>query len=389
MGTRATDLGITIGLMRPGPFDAITDVPGVQVGHATRIEGEGPRIRGEGPIRTGVTVVLPQAGMVWDTPLFAGYHVLSGITHPTGLEEIREVGIIKAPVAITSSWCVGTVCDALIASAVESRPPDQPFMSVPVVLETWDGILNDVEGQHVRSGDVRAALGAASAGPVEEGCVGGGTGMISHGFKGGIGTASRVLDDDLGGYTVGVLVQTNHGHRTRLTIDGVPVGRLIPTSEVPIPPEVGHLWGGTEELYPGFQKRGSIIVLIATDAPLLPFQCERLAKRATLGIGRTGGAGENWSGDVAIAFSTANSHLAGSFFMAENGSKRITSNVEMLVDSYIDSLFYAVIEATEEAIVNALLEARTMTGCDGITVHALPHDRLLEIMAAYGRPSIR
>jgi D-aminopeptidase len=378
-------LGIEIGLLPPGPNDAITDVKGVRVGQTTRIEGDGKRVRGRGPIRTGVTVVVPHDGSVWDEPLFAGYHALSGVSHPTGLELMTEWGVIKGPLAITSSWCVGTVCDALIAAAVKDRPLDQPFMSVPVVMETWDGVLNDAEGQHVKAEHVWSALDSASSGRVAEGCVGGGTGTISHGFKGGIGTASRQIDQELGGYTVGVLVQTNHGHRLRLAVDGVPVGRHIPPSEVPVPPEVGHLWGGTNELYPGFRKLGSVILIVATDAPLLPFQCERLARRATLGIGRTGGAGENWSGDIAVAFSTANRHLADTFFMSEDGGRRLKSEVDMLVDSYIDSLFYAAIEATEEALLNALLAAETMTGCDGITVYALPHDRLLGVMAQYGR----
>lgn len=390
---RARDLGIEIGVGTPGPYNAITDVPGVRVGQATRVEGDGPLVIGEGPIRTGVTVVIPHEGDVWDEPLFAASFPLSGVTHPTGLEWMREFGTIQSPISVTSSWCVGNVCDALIAEAVASRGPTRPFLAIPVVLETWDGILNDVQGQHVRRSDVAHAVRSASSGPVSEGNVGGGTGMLCHGFKGGIGTASRVLDASLGGYMIGVLVQTNHGHRRRLQVNGVPVGERIPSSEVPIPTEAGQMWGGSSNLYPA-KARSSIIVIIATDAPLLPGQLERLAKRATLGIGRTGGVGESWSGDVAIAFSTANRQIVGEYSAAAPSSDRTTSgtgpalttDVTMLFDAFIDALFYSVVEATEEAIVNALVAAETMTGRDGITVYQLPHDRLIEIMTEFGRP---
>ncbi len=395
---RARDLGIEIGLGTPGPYNAITDVVGVRVGHATVIDGDGPLVIGRGPVRSGVTVVIPHGGEVWDEPLFAALHPLSGITHPTGLEWIREVGTIQSPIAITSSWSVGAVCDALIAEAIETRGPTRPFMAIPTVLETWDGILNDVQGQHIKRSHVAQAYRSASTGAVAEGNVGGGTGMLCHGFKGGIGTASRVLDATLGGYTIGILVQTNHGHRLRLQIDGVPVGEEIPPSEVPIPSEAGHFWGGTPALYPG-RSRSSIIVIVATDAPLLPLQLERLAKRATLGIGRTGGVGESWSGDVVVAFSTANRNIVGESSAvapavggksAASGSM-LTTSVEMLFDAYIDALFYMAVEATEEAIVNALVAAETMTGRDGITAYRLPHDRLRDIMARFGRgprPSI-
>jgi D-aminopeptidase len=340
-----------------------------------------------------VTLVFPHDGDVWDEPLFAGLYPLSGVTHPTGLEWMREFGTIQSPIAITSSWCVGTVCDALIAEAVVARGPTRPFMAIPVVLETWDGILNDVQGQHVRRSDVAQATRTAASGPVSEGNVGGGTGMLCHGFKGGIGTASRVLDDSLGSYTVGVLVQTNHGHRRRLQVEGVPVGEKIPPSTVPIPREAGQMWGGLSNLYPT-KARTSIIVIVATDAPLLPGQLERLAKRATLGIGRTGGVGESWSGDVAIAFSTANRQIAGEFSAATptpggetaGAPPSLTTSVTMLFDAFIDALFYAAVEATEEAIINALVSAETMTGRDGITVYRLPHDRLISIMTEFGRP---
>jgi D-aminopeptidase len=379
--TRARDLGITIGRLPTGSRNAITDVEGVSVGHATVITGSGTRVRGTGPVRSGVTVVLPHDGDYWGEPLFAGLHVLSGVTHPTGLELIREWGWLSSPIALTSSWSVGAVCDALVARGITARG-GEGFGSVPVVMETWDGILNDVEGQHIGAAQVDEAFRAATRGPVTEGNVGGGTGMICHGFKGGIGTSSRVLDAQLGGYTVGVLVQTNHGHRERLTIDGVAVGEHLPVSRIPIPASAGQMWGGTGNLYPS-RKLGSILVVIATDAPLLPNQCTRLASRATLGIGRTGGAGENWSGDLCLAFSTANRGLASGWITDGGPPEPLT--VSMIANPLIDALFYAAIEATEEAIVNALVAAETMTGADGAVAHAIPHDELIDVMRRRGR----
>jgi D-aminopeptidase len=377
--TRARDLGIIIGRLRTGPHNAITDVAGVAVGQATLISGSGRRVRGEGPVRTGVTIVIPYDGDVWSDAVFAGVNILSGVTHPTGLEFLREGGKLCGPIAMTSSWSVGTVCDALVAHGITERG-SLGFGTPPVVLETWDGILNDVEGQHVHAEHVSEAFAAARSGAVAEGNVGGGTGMICHGFKGGIGTASRVTDARIGGYTLGVLVQANHGHRERLSINGVPVGEHFPVSDVPIPSGAAQLWGASGGLYPS-RKLGSILVVVATDAPLLPTQCNRLASRAMLGVGRTGGAGENWSGDLCIAFSTANRGLS-SDWMAKSAQATV-STVQMLADPVIDSLFYAAIEATEEAIVNALVAAETMTGGDDVVAYALPHDELMTVMRAH------
>jgi D-aminopeptidase len=374
--TRARDLGITIGRLPTGTHNAITDVAGVRVGHATLIRGSGKRVRGEGPVRTGVTVVVPHDGDVWGDAVFGGVHILSGVTHPTGLETLREWGTLCGPIALTSSWSVGAVCDALVARGITERGP-LGFGTPPIVLETWDGILNDIEGQHVRAEHLDEALDGATGGPVAEGNVGGGTGMICHGFKGGSGTASRVTDAATGGYTVGVLVQTNHGHRERLSINGVPVGEHFPVGRVPIPDIAGQMWGGTGELYPS-RKLGSILVIVATDAPLLPNQCIRLASRAMLGVGRTGGAGENWSGDLALAFSTANRGFASDWIM--DGDQAAVATVQRLADPLLDTLFYAAIEATEEAILNSLLAAETMTGGDGVVAYALPHDELVALL---------
>jgi D-aminopeptidase len=353
--TRARDLGLVIGTGRPGTHNAITDVSGVRVGHTTLIAGDGALSVGTGPIRTGVTVILPHDGAVFDEPLYAGFHWLNGNGELTGTAWIAEGGMLTTPIGLTNSHSVGVVRDALVE--LEVRGKGSGAWGLPVVGETWDGILNDIDGQHVTSDHVRSAYDAATSGKVPEGNVGGGTGMICHGFKGGIGTSSRVVED---GYTVGVLVQANHGRRARLTIEGVPVGRLIDETALPTPsPSAGA---------------GSIIAIVATDAPLLPHQCRRLAQRAGLGIARTGGAGENSSGDGFLAFSTANRGTLPSDVLG--GSPSVTFTVDVLADTYLDPLFIAAIEATEEAIVNALVAAETMTGRDGITAHALPHDTL-------------
>jgi D-aminopeptidase len=378
--TRARDLGISIGRLPTGKDNTITDVAGVSVGHATVIRGSGKRVRGEGPVRTGVTVIVPHDGDFWGDAVFAGVHVLSGVTHPTGLETLREWGTIRGPLALTNSWSVGAVCDALVARGIRARGV-LGFGTPPVVLETWDGILNDVEGQHLRAEHVDSALDGAATGPVAEGNVGGGTGTICHGFKGGIGTASRMTGKQVGGYTVGVLVQTNHGHRERLSINGVAVGEHFPVERIPIPERAGQMWGASGGLYPS-GKVGSILVVVATDAPLLPLQCTRLASRALLGVGRTGGAGENWSGDLCVAFSTANRGFASDWIMGRG--RAAVASVQTLADPLIDSLFYAAIEATEEAIVNTLVAAETMTGGDGVVASALPHGELMAVMQTQG-----
>jgi D-aminopeptidase len=334
---RARELGIRIGDLEPGPLDAITDVAGTRVGHTTIVEGE--------DVRTGVTVVVPG-----ELPAFAGTHRLNGNGELTGLEWVRESGLLTTPVGLTNTFSVGVVRDAIVAAQHAAGVGE---WHLPVVGETYDGVLNDISGMHVRSDHVHTALEAASGGRVEEGAVGGGTGMICHGFKGGIGTASRVTDD---GYVVGVLVQANHGRRRRLSIDGVPVGRELGGERVPLPPRPD-------------EAAGSIIVLVATDAPLLPHQCDRVAQRAALGIARTGGAGENSSGDLILAWSTANELGRGA-----------TQSVTMLANERIDQVFYAAIDATEEAIVNALLAAETTTGRGGATAHRLDHELLREVL---------
>lgn len=366
---RARDLGITIGLLAPGPLNAITDVAGVRVGHSTIIEGEaGPLVVGRGPVRTGVTVVVPHAGDPFGEAVYAGAHRLNGNGEMTGLEWIREAGLLSSPIAITNTNSVGIVRDALVAVASRQGRPGEAW-SLPVVGETWDGWLNDIDGQHVRAEHLEAALDDATDGAVLEGAVGGGTGMICHRFKGGIGTASRRSSPDKGGFTVGALVQANYGRRERLAIDGVPVGREIGLDEVPS--DLDQLPGPTADA-----DTGSIIVVLATDAPLLPHQCVRLAQRAGLGVARTGGAGEHSSGDLFIAFATGNRGL-----VAEDDGvgRSFTRDVRALDDSWISDLFWAAIEATEEAIVNALVAADTLAGQGSHTAHGLPHDRLVEV----------
>jgi D-aminopeptidase len=333
---RSRELGIVLGDLDPGPLDAITDVAGTRVGHTTLIEGDA--------VRTGVTVVLPNDD---GSPVFAAPHRLNGNGELTGLEWIRESGLLTTPVAITNTFSVGVVRDALVRYQHERGRGE---WHLPVVGETYDGRLNDIEGMHVRDEHVFAALDRAVDGAVEEGAVGGGTGMIAHGFKGGIGSASRVTSD---GHVLGVLVQANHGRRARFSVDGVPVGKRL--DAIPLP--------GADT------ADGSIIVLVATDAPLLPHQCARIAQRAALGIGRLGGAGETSSGDLILAWATGN----------RIGGERV---LELRMLTGLDELFYAAIEATEEAILNALVAARTMTGRGGLTAHALDPHLLLEALRA-------
>ncbi len=337
MKPRARDLGIDIGRLPRGAGNAITDVAGIRVGQTTLIEGD--------DVRTGVTVVLPPP-----EPLFAGCHRINGNGELTGLEWVRDSGLLTTPIALTNTHSVGVVRDALIAEA----PPGEDAWSLPVVGETWDGFLNDINGFHVRPEHVQAAFASASDGAVSEGAVGGGTGMICHGFKGGIGTSSRTVED---GWTVGALVQANHGARRRLRVNGVPVGERIGPERVPLP--------GPPE------GAGSIIVVLATDAPLIPGQCEHLARRAGFGIARTGGLGENSSGDFALCFATGNRGLAADGAELE---------LRMLNDKRINALYEAVVDVVEESILNALLAAETMTGRAGHTVHALPHDLLLDAL---------
>ena len=384
---RARDLGVEVGLGRPGPLSAITDVAGVRVGHATAIEGTGPLRVGHGPVRTGVTVVLPHDGEISEEPLFAGCHRLNGNGELTGLEWLRESGLLTSPVALTNTHSVGVVRDALARREIEARPPGRLFWSLPVVGETWDGCLSDVNGQHVEAAHVAAALAAARGGPVPEGNVGGGTGTICHDFKGGIGTASRLARGGDEEFTVGALVQANHGRRERFQVNGVPVGLLLGDAEVPVPvtPEERAAEAGAGPSGPP-HGAGSVIVVLATDAPLLPGQLDRLAQRAGLGLALLGACADNYSGDLVVAFSTGNRGIPS---MTDYDCGPVRHAVEMLSLSYIDPLFEAAVEATGEAVLNAMLQAETMTGRDGVTAHALGGDRLAGLLDRYGRRRYR
>ncbi len=359
---RARDLGIPFD-GTPGPWNAITDVKGIEVGHVTLISGEGRLVVGKGPVRTGVTAIFPQ-GRSFFGRVFGAWFTLNGNGEMTGTTWLKESGCLGSPILITNTHSVGVVRDAVIEWNLRRNPPEDYSgdFSLPVVAETWDGFLNDIDGFHVKKEHVFEALDGARPGPVAEGNVGGGTGMTCHQFKGWIGTSSRVLGQAAGGYIVGVLVQANYGSRNTLSIAGVPVGKEI----TDLRPQRGR----------ADAKDGSIIVVAATDAPLLPHQLERLVKRAALGIGIVGGRGEDSSGDIFIAFSTANPEAA---------KKTGTAQLTMLPNERINPLFMATVSATEEAIVNALIAAETMTGINGNTVYALPHDRLIEAMKKYNR----
>lgn len=362
---RARELGISslIG-GTPGPLDAITDVAGVEVGQVTLISGDGPLVRGKGPVRTGVTMVHPR-GKANPDPVFGAWFTLNGNGEMTGTTWLQESGLLEGPIGITNTHSVGVVRDAILEWQA-SRPGLQPW-GLPVVAETYDGFLNDINGFHVKPSHTFAALDGAKGGAVAEGNVGGGTGMVCHQFKGGIGTASRVLDAARGGYTVGVLVQCNFGRRSDLRVAGAPAGQEI-SDLLPHRPASGT--AGSDE------ESGSIIVVVATDAPLLPHQLKRIATRVALGVGRSGGMGGNSSGDIFVAFSTANPKAGGS---------DTVTNVAMLPNTRMDALFAATVQATEEAILNAMLAAETMTGVDGARVEALPHDRLLAALRKFSR----
>ncbi|MDB1111110.1 P1 family peptidase [Pseudomonas extremaustralis] len=357
---RARQLGITLGLGTPGELNAITDVPGVRVGHCTlktRIDGK--------QVRTGVSLIQPRAGEARQQPCFAGYHVLNGNGDATGLEWISEAGLLTTPLAITNTHSIGIVRDTLIALERKRLADPAVYWCMPVVMETYDGLLNDIWGQHVKPEHVRQALDNAASGPVQEGAVGGGTGMICHEFKGGIGTASRRLTAEQGGWTVGVLVQANHGKRQELRVDGYPVGRRL--MDIPSP--------FAERGTPGM---GSIVVIIATDAPLLPHQCQRLAQRASIGIARTGGGTEDSSGDLFLAFATGNRDLPA----ADYGRKDLplSTALQMVNNDHISPLFSAAAEAVEEAIVNAILAGEAMVTDDGIQVPDLAGETLLRAL---------
>jgi D-aminopeptidase len=376
---RARDLGIPQ-TGTPGPLNAITDVPGVEVGMTTIIRGGGKLVVGQGPVRTGVTAVLPR-GRAGSGDVYAAWFTLNGNGEMTGTTWLEESGLLGGPVMITNTHSVGAVHAATIAHAV--RQGKDFAWSLPVVAETWDGSLNDINGFHVTKEHALAAIDSARGGRVAEGNVGGGTGMNCHGFKAGTGTSSRRITTQGRSYTVGVLVQCNYGRRSRLSVAGVPVGEeitdLMPCF-MPLPdgttagracaPGAGRTPGDDDD------GQGSIIVVVATDAPLLPHQLKRVAKRAALGVGRMGGMGENSSGDIFIAFSTANPTAS-----ADTGMVQVTA----IPNAAINPVFEGAIEGTSEAILNALLAAETMTGANGYTTFALPHDRLLSVLRKYGR----
>jgi L-aminopeptidase/D-esterase-like protein len=356
---RARALGILFD-GTPGKLNAITDVTGVEVGYTTLIRGEGKLEVGQGPVRTGVTAILPRGHASLDDPVYAGSFALNGNGEMTGTAWVKEGGFLEGPVVITNTHSVGVARDAVIAWRIKHGNPDKTgyWWSLPVVAETWDGWLNDINGFHVQREDVFHALDTAHGGAIAEGSVGGGTGMICYEFKGGTGTASRVLEKKEGGYTIGVLVQANCGRRSQLLIVGVPVGKEIPGS-----------------VYP--KEAGSIIIVIATDAPLLPYQLERLARRGALGLALTGATSGNGSGDLLLAFSTANA--------GASNPETPTRSVQTVPNDRLDPIFSAVVQATEEAIVNALVDNHSMTGRDGHEVEALPHDRLRELLKKYNR----
>lgn len=347
------DLGITVGTLPTGHYNAITDVPGVRVGHCTVVHDE-PRVA-----RTGVTVIFPRADHIWDNHAFAGFHVLNGNGDMTGTHWIEESGMLTSLIAITNTHQVGIVRDTIIKYSTEEHGVKDWVM--PLVAETYDGHLNDINGFHVQPEHVLQAIADAQGGVVAEGCIGGGTGMICYDFKGGIGTASRLVTTASGQYTVGVLVQANHGDRDQLRVDGVPVGREINEQVVAAP------WN--EPL-----QAGSIIIIIATDAPLLAGQCKRLAQRATIGLARTGGVGHNGSGDLFLAFATGN----------DLPNHQITPfEIKMLPQNQMNPLFDGGAEAVEEAILNSLTAAETTSGYMNRTVHAIPLDLLKQTMQKY------
>jgi len=364
---RARELGIAVGEYPAGQWNAITDVPGVLVGETTIVRGSGPLHVGEGPIRTGVTAVLPRKD-IWSNGVFAATYTLNGDGEMTGTHWIRDLETLNYPIMLTNTGSVGGVMDA-VTEYTAAKHPEHKWDYLPVVAETFDGTLNDIQGRHVRYPAVAAALDSAHDGPVEEGNVGGGTGMICFRFKCGIGTSSRQLPANEGGYKVGVLVQANFGTREQLTIEGVPVGREL-TDQVPVASNRVPLADDGKE--------GSIVVVVATDAPVSSVQLQRMARRAGLGLARTGSTSGNSSGDLFIAFSTAN-------VIPLRGSEK-ELNIRFLTTDHVEPLFRATVEATEEAILNALTMGKTMEGIDGHVAYGLPYDRLAPIMAKYGRP---
>ena len=366
---KARDLGIPFE-GTPGKHNSITDVEGVLVGHSTIIKGEGKLVVGKGPIRTGVTTVLP-LGKTGDE-VFASYFSFNGNGEMTGSNWLDETGHLKGPISITNTHSVGVVRDTVIDWMLENELfRGNIFWGLPVVAETYDGLLNDVNGFHITKSHIFESLDSAKSGEISEGNVGGGTGMMCHQFKGGIGTSSRVLEIKEFSYTLGALVQSNYGLRKDLTISGVPVG--IELKDILLP----------EVNLKSYDKstigdQGSIIVIIATDAPLLPYQLKRIAKRVTSGLARVGGYGYNGSGDIFVAFSTGN-------ILDSMNNETPLKNYNSLDDNLINPLFKATAEVTEEAIINALVNAKTMKGINDNTIHAIPQEKLIELLKKYNR----
>jgi len=375
---RARDLGVPFE-GTPGPLNAITDVPGVEVGYTTLISGEGKLVVGKGPVRTGVTAVLPR-GKDFKDPVFAGFFSQNGNGEMTGIHWVKESGFLEGPVMITNTHSVGVVRDAVIDWEMKHGATQYPW-SLPVVAETYDGFLNDINGFHVTSADTRHAIDTAASGPIAEGNVGGGTGMACFGFKGGTGTASRLLSSSEGGYVVGVLVQCNTGSAHELRIAGVPVGQALHQDR-----QAALLYGSDHV------DTGSIIIVIATNAPLTATQMDRLCRRATLGLGRVGGTSGDGSGDIFVSFSTANPGADVAPRPFQRGAPPSTTpppvaQIAMLPNWAMNPLFDATIQATEEAIVNAMVGAKTMTGINSNTITALPHDALQQLMKEQHSPT--
>ena len=363
---RARDIGLTLGRYKPGRYNAITDVAGVRVGHSTVIRGSGPLKPGRGPVRTGVTAILPNAGNIFYERVVGGGFILNGAGEVAGLTQVMEWGLIETPILLTNTLSVGTCSEACVKYMVDAYPGigSAHDVIIPVVGECDDSWLNDIAGRHVREEHVRAAIDGASSGPVPEGAVGGGTGMITCDFKGGIGTASRKLPQKEGGYTIGVLVMSNFGTMPDLRMNGVPVGEIL------APSYAGELL--RQNTY------GSIIAVVSTDAPLLPHQLARLCKRVALGIGRVGSYAAHGSGEIVLGFSTANS--------VPRETRKMVYRIKVLLDTHMDPLYEAAIEATEEAILNALCAAEAMEGADGHRAPALPLEAVREILRRYQPP---
>ncbi len=377
---RARALGIPLP-GTPGPWNAITDVPGVEVGSVTLVEGDGPLEVGRGPVRTGVTAILPRGREGVGVPCAAGSYSLNGNGEMTGTTWIEEVGALSMPIGITNTHSVGAVHEGIVAWTAEHHPRVGVQWMLPVAAETWDGYLNDINGLHVRPAHVAQALDSAVRGPISNGSVGGGTGMNCYSFKGGTGTSSRVVRHGTTDYTVGVLLQANFGERSELRVAGVPLGEALADDN----PMGEGSWFGRDLARAGVEGAGSVIVIVATDAPLLPGQCKALARRVPLGLARTGTAGGHFSGDIFLAFSTANAGALRSEIPLAAAADDDYDTLRFVPWGHIDPFFTAVVECVEEAVLNALVVNQDMVGRDGHRSPALPHDRLLDELRRAGR----